>query len=42
MPLITLAQRARAVWESLAGTPVTFAPAVGAAVSSQSRLCPPC
>ena len=41
MPLITLVERARAVWESLAGVPVVFAPAMRVAVSPRSRLCPP-
>lgn len=41
VPVITLTARARAVWESLAGVPVAFAPVVRVAVSSRSSLCPP-
>ena len=41
MPPITLTARARAVWESLAGVQVAFAPVVRVAVSSRSALCPP-
>jgi hypothetical protein len=41
MPLDELTARARAVWESLARVPVTFAPAVRVAVSPGSSLCPP-
>jgi RimJ/RimL family protein N-acetyltransferase len=41
VPPITLTARARAVWESLAGVQVAFAPVVRVAVSSRSALCPP-
>lgn len=33
--------RSRAMWESLAGVSVAFAPAVRVALSPESRLCPP-
>jgi hypothetical protein len=39
LPLLTA--RSRALWESLAGVPVTFGPALPVVVSPQSRLCPP-
>jgi GNAT acetyltransferase len=41
MPASVLTARARAVWENLAGTHVTFAPTVRVAVSPKSSLCPP-
>jgi RimJ/RimL family protein N-acetyltransferase len=41
VPLITLTARARAVWQSLAGVPVAFAPVLRVAASSRSSLCPP-
>ena len=41
MTATSLTVRARALWESLAATPVEFAPAVAVAVSPGSRLCPP-
>jgi hypothetical protein len=41
MSLPALTARSRALWESLAGVPVTFGPALRVAVSPQSRLCPP-
>jgi hypothetical protein len=41
VPPITLTARARAVWESLAGVQVAFAPVVRVAESSRSALCPP-
>ena len=41
MSLTTLTARARALWESLADSPVEFAPVVGVAVAPASRLCPP-
>lgn len=40
MPLTTLTARARCLWESLADSPVGFAPVAGVAVSPTSRLCP--
>jgi hypothetical protein len=40
MAMTTLTVRARALWESLAGTAVAFAPAIAVAVSPGSRLCP--
>lgn len=41
MSLPALTARSRALWEGLAGAPVTFAPTARVAVSPQSRLCPP-
>ncbi|HEY2308039.1 MAG TPA: GNAT family N-acetyltransferase [Streptosporangiaceae bacterium] len=41
MSLSTLTARSRALWESLAGAPVSFGPALRVVVSPQSRLCPP-
>jgi RimJ/RimL family protein N-acetyltransferase len=41
MASTTLTARARALWESLADSPVEFAPVVGVAASPTSRLCPP-
>lgn len=39
-PAAALTSRARDLWESLAGAAAGFAPAVSAAVSPRSRLCP--
>ncbi|MFE1952142.1 hypothetical protein ACFW9D_16960 [Streptomyces sp. NPDC059524] len=41
-PSLTQLRRARALWEGLAGAPVTFAPqdAADVAVSPKSSLCP--
>jgi hypothetical protein len=39
--MTTLTARARALWETLAGTPVEFAAVVAVAVSARSRLSPP-
>jgi GNAT superfamily N-acetyltransferase len=39
--MTTLTARARALWETMAGTPVEFAAAVAVAVSARSRLSPP-
>jgi RimJ/RimL family protein N-acetyltransferase len=40
-PVTALTARARELWECLAGAASGFAPAVSAAVSPRSRLCPP-
>lgn len=40
-PVADVTGRARALWEILAGVPVTFSPEVSVAVSPGSRLCPP-
>ena len=36
-----LTARTLALWESLAGAPAAFSPAVRVSVSPQSRICPP-
>ena len=40
-PAAALTASARELWERLAGAAARFAPAIGAAVSPKSRLCPP-
>jgi hypothetical protein len=41
MAITALTARARALWETMAGTPVEFAAPVAVAVSARSRLSPP-